>query len=244
MINHSTLAGALLDAKIDNKPLPEKLVTDLLILTHGGVIKEAGPLAEKAMPNWRADALLSGFTAITVAAPVNLEERPQVVTDAAAPKPVLVTNSGFRFGAASEKEFGGVNPQLVRCSYLALQYSTQDFCCYDGIRSYKEQQQHVADGTSKTMQSKHLQGLAVDLVPWINGQPVWDWDGCYKIALAMDKAATELGIANRITWGGAWDRRLSDFGGSAQAYADEVQKYRARHAGKDFIDGPHYEILP
>lgn len=170
------------------------------------------------------------------AAPVNLEA--MVVSKA------TVHVSGFQFGVASEKEFVGVDPRLVKCARIALGYSTQDYCCYDGIRTYKEQAQHVKDGTSKTMESKHLQGLAVDLVPWINGKPVWDWEGCYRIAVAMDKAATELGIANLITWGGAWDRRLSDFGGDAKAYEAEVQAYRARHPGKDFIDGPHYEILP
>ena len=165
------------------------------------------------------------------------------------PKPVIVAPaapkaSGFVFGAASEAEMKGVNKDLVACNYLALQLSTQDYCCYDGIRTYKEQQQHVANGTSQTMQSKHLQGLAVDNVPWINGGPVWDWDGCYKIALAMDQAATQLGIAHRITWGGAWDRKLSDFGGSPEAYKQAVEDYKVRHPGKDFIDGPHFEILP
>ena len=165
--------------------------------------------------------------------------RPPIPVAPAAPKP-----SGFVFGAASEKELVGVNADLVACTRGALAVSTQDFCVYDGIRSYKEQQQHVANGTSKTMQSKHLQGLAVDLVPWINNGPVWDWDGCYKIALAMDTAATRLGIAHRITWGGAWDRKLSDFGGSPEAYKKAVEDYKVRHAGSDFIDGPHYEILP
>jgi peptidoglycan L-alanyl-D-glutamate endopeptidase CwlK len=166
-------------------------------------------------------------------------------TDSAAPRPATVQrDSGFKFGASSERELVGVTPRLVGLTRLALRYSLQDFIVYDGIRTVKEQQQHVKNGTSRTMQSKHLQGLAVDLVPWINGRPVWDWDGCYKIACAMDLAATELGIADQITWGGAWDRRLSDYGGDPSEYAKEVQLYQKRHPGPDFIDGPHFEILP
>jgi peptidoglycan L-alanyl-D-glutamate endopeptidase CwlK len=153
-------------------------------------------------------------------------------------------DSKFKLGASSQRELVGVNSDLVAVTVLALKYSLQDFTVYDGLRTVKEQQTHVKNGTSRTMQSKHLSGLAVDLVPWINGGPVWDWDGCYKIACAMDLAATELGVAHRITWGGAWDRRLSDFGGDPSAYAKEVQAYKERHAGKDFIDGPHFEILP
>lgn len=149
--------------------------------------------------------------------------------------------SGFKFGAASLKELEGVKVELVLCVRRALELSTQDFCVYDGLRTAKEQAAHVKNGTSKTMQSKHLQGLAVDLVPWINGGPKWDWDGCYKIAWAMDQAATEQGIAHKIRWGGAWDRRLSDYGNDAQAYVNEVRDYTQRHEGKDFIDGPHFE---
>lgn len=150
-------------------------------------------------------------------------------------------SSGFKFGKASLKELEGVKVELVLCVRRALELSTQDFCVYDGLRTAKEQAAHVKNGTSKTMQSKHLQGLAVDLVPWINGGPKWDWDGCYKIAWAMDQAATEQGIAHKIRWGGAWDRRLSDYGNDAQAYVNEVRDYTQRHEGKDFIDGPHFE---
>jgi peptidoglycan LD-endopeptidase CwlK len=149
--------------------------------------------------------------------------------------------SGFRFGAASLKELEGVKSELVRVTRRALDLSTQDFCVYDGIRTVKEQQQHVKNGTSKTMQSKHLQGLAVDLVPWIGGKPVWDWSGCYKVAMAMDRAATEMGFADKIRWGGAWDRTLADFGGDESAYQRETEFYALRHAGKDFLDGPHFE---
>src|SRR3546814_9111613 len=90
------------------------------------------------------------------------------------------------------------------------------------------------------MKSKHLDGLAVDLVPWV-GKPVWEWDRIYPIAFAMDQAATALGLASKIRWGGAWDRVLSDFGGSIDSYRDECEAYAKRHPGKDFLDGPHFE---
>lgn len=158
----------------------------------------------------------------------------------------VVPDSGFVFGKSSEKELIGVRPELIECARQALKRSEQDFIVYDGIRSIAEQRHYVQIGTSQTMESKHLPqpdgfGHALDLVPWIGGRPVWDWQGCYKIAAAMDVAATLMGIANRIRWGGAWDRRLSDFESNPTAYAKAVEQYRARHAGKDFIDGPHFE---
>ena len=81
----------------------------------------------------------------------------------------------------------------------------------------------------------------MDCVAWSNGKFTWDWPYYWLIAHAMDNAATQLKCADRIRWGGAWDRRLSDFGGDADAYRKEVEAYKIRHPGKDFIDGPHFE---
>lgn len=237
IINHSKLVEYLVGVTLDGRKLPPSLIGDITRLTADGVIGEAGPLADKVQPNWRVDSVFRmGTTGLANQATASRDEE--------AIPAVTQFDSGFKFGASSERELVGVNADLVRVTRLALKYSTQDFTVYDGIRTVKEQQQHVKNGTSKTMQSKHLQGLAVDLVPWINGAPTWDWDGCYKIACAVDKAATELGLAHRITWGGAWDRKLSDFGGDVSEYAKEVQAYQKRHAGPDFLDGPHFEILP
>ena len=162
--------------------------------------------------------------------------RPATVT----PAPVNLT--GFNWGKKSLAELNGVKPELRQCATLALtRYSRIDFMCFDGIRTIEEQRKYVAAGTSKTMKSKHLDGLAVDLVPVIGGVPKWDWVALYEVAYAMDRAAHELKIEHSIRWGGAWDRTLADFGGDASAYAKEVQLYQQRHAGPDFIDGPHFE---
>ena len=135
---------------------------------------------------------------------------------------------------------------MRNCVLLAITLTTQDFTVFQVLRSVEEQRENLREGTTRTMASKHLRQLdgkshAADLVPWIKGAAVWDWGGCAAIAFAMDRAATQLGIANKIRWGGAWDRVLADFGGTADAYMAEVAKYKTRHEGKDFIDGPHFE---
>lgn len=214
MIDHLQLMTFVGGAQIDGKSLPLKFCQDIRELTRDGV-KPMGTLLSQLVPGAAAQLASTEGT---------------------------LHKSGFRFGASSEKELVGVNFDLVTVTRLALQRSKQDFIVFDGIRSLAEQQRHVQNGTSKTMKSKHLDGLAVDLVPWINGKPVWDWNGCYLIAMAMDEAATELGLAHRITWGGAWDRTLAQFGGDSKAYMNEVIAYRQRHPGPDFIDGPHFEI--
>jgi len=236
-VNHSQLIDYLKGVTLDGKSLPPTLIRDIGNVTRDGVIGEAGPLADRVRADWRVDSVFrmsdTGLANQATDSAARNEEALPAVTQ---------FDSGFKFGASSERELVGVNADLVRVTRLALQYCTQDFTVYDGIRTVKEQMAHVKNGTSKTMQSKHLDGLAVDLVPWINGKPTWDWDGCYKIACAMDQAATELGLAHLITWGGAWDRRLSDFGGKPESYKAEVEAYSKRHPGKDFLDGPHFEI--
>lgn len=173
--------------------------------------------------------------------------QPRITNADALPTTIVVPyNSGFTFGASSEKELIGVKPELVAIVRLALKVSTQDFTVHDGIRSIAEQRHYVAIGTSQTMDSMHLPqrdgfGHATDLVPFIGGRPAWDWEGCYRVALAVDQAATDLGFAKNIRWGGAWDKRLSDFGGDVHAYKQEVINYQNRHPGKDFLDGPHFE---
>lgn len=192
------------------------LRNQLLSFTAGGVVAEAGEIPA----NYRA--------------PFDNQSGEQAM-----PAPKV---SGFKFGLSSQKEMQGVDRRLVQVAHRALELTTQDFVFFDGLRTLKEQQALVAQGMSKTMQSKHLEGLAMDLVPYHNGGARWDWNLIYPVVHAVDQAATEQGVAHLITWGGAWDRKLSDFGGSPERIEAEVRAYASRHAGKDFLDGPHFEI--
>ncbi len=148
-------------------------------------------------------------------------------------------------GDKSRAALVGVHPVLVQVVTKAITLTKQDFIVFEGVRSLTRQRELVAKGASKTMNSMHIKqkdgfGHAVDLVPWM-GKPVWEWDGCYEIAFAVDAAATALGVAGNIRWGGIWDKRMSAYGGSAMAIMKELATYRIRHAGPDFVDGPHYE---
>ncbi len=105
----------------------------------------------------------------------------------------------------------------------------------------EEQERLVARGASKTMESLHLKGHAVDLVPYINGKLRWEWPPIYNIAEAVRTAAKERGTP--IRWGGAWD---VDFTNSEISTEDMVAGYVCRRqcAGKSaFIDGPHFELV-
>lgn len=119
----------------------------------------------------------------------------------------------WRLSPKSAERLSHVHPDLQKVVTLALKCSPVDFAVVEGKRSIARQESLVAAGASKTMNSRHLTGHAVDLAPVIDGQIRWDWPPFYDIAAAMQKAADELGV--KIVWGGSWTT---------------------------FKDGPHFEL--
>lgn len=107
----------------------------------------------------------------------------------------------------------GVDARLVNICRMAIQ--VMDFKVIDGLRTLEEQKINVARGKSWTLDSKHLDGLAVDLAPW----PVnWkDTEMFCVLAGVMKAAAHTEGI--KLRWGGDWnqdnatvDERKRDYG--------------------------------
>lgn len=98
----------------------------------------------------------------------------------------------------------GVHSDLVRVVYGAIKETTQDFTVIDGMRTLSEQRKLVARGVSRSMNSRHLTGDAVDIIPY----PIpRDWSRYTysqwtEISRAMKLSAKRLGI--RIEWGGDW----------------------------------------
>lgn len=159
----------------------------------------------------------------------------------------------FLLSQQSIKKLQGVEPRLVAVVNAAITQTTQDFCVTEGLRSTGEEAKHVANGTSHTMNSMHLvqpDGFshAVDLVPVVDGSLIWSlpatvqWKFIYPVAEAMRACAAAAGV--RLRWGGAWDRCLNDLAPSAEKLKADVVTYCARHVGPDFLDGPHYELIP
>lgn len=105
----------------------------------------------------------------------------------------------YSLGRRSIENLKGVHPDLVDVVYRAIEITEQDFTVIEGLRSVERQKQLVAEGKSRTMNSRHLTGHAVDIAPW----PIsWEWDKFYLIEDAMKEAASELDIP--LEWGGDW----------------------------------------
>lgn len=126
--------------------------------------------------------------------------------------------SGFKLGARSLERLQGVHPDLVKVVKRALELTEYDFSVIEGVRSIETQRAYVEKGVSKTMNSRHLTGHAVDLYPV--GRPT-PWDRCHNVAAAMLAAAKELGI--HVRWGGDFNEN-------------------GRSDDESFYDGPHFEL--
>ena len=147
----------------------------------------------------------------------------------------------YHLGTKSLAELKGVHPDLIKVVERAIQLTAQDFSVIDGLRTLEEQKRYVASGASKTLDSRHLTGHAVDLAAYINGQARWEIVPLCDIAEAMRMAARELKMP--IRWGGCWDELLT----ASDAPPEEmIHAYQARRAAQGqppaFIDAPHFEL--
>lgn len=119
----------------------------------------------------------------------------------------------FTLSARSRGRLAGVHPALVGVVQRAIQITDIDFMVTEGLRTPQRQAQLVAAGASRTLNSRHLTGHAVDVAAIVDGGVRWDWPLYPRIARAMKRAAAERGVA--IIWGGDW---------------------------KSLRDGPHFEL--
>lgn len=151
-----------------------------------------------------------------------------------------VKASNFVFSDTSISRLNGVNDNLVKVVKRALELSTQDFAVLEGLRSKERQAELVRKGASQTMNSNHITGRAVDLVPIVNGKVSWDWKYFYPIAEAVRKAAKELGV--QVKWGGAWEVLNATDTPTTKLVENYVATRRSQ-GRKAFTDGPHFELV-
>ena len=106
----------------------------------------------------------------------------------------------YKLGTRSLQSLSGVHPDMVAVVKRAIEITGVDFTVIEGIRNINRQRELFKAGKSTTMNSRHITGHAVDMVPW----PV-DWEDLERFEVmseAMKAAAEELEIP--IVWGGDW----------------------------------------
>ena len=148
----------------------------------------------------------------------------------------------FKLSQRSLDKLEGVHPDMVKCVTSAIEWSKVDFGVICGMRTEAEQRALVDKGASQTMASKHLEGLAVDLMAYCGSRASWELNLYDDIADAMAKAAKTHNVA--IKWGAAWSigdiaQWNSGMEGAMNSYID----LRRSQGRRPFIDGPHFELI-
>lgn len=108
----------------------------------------------------------------------------------------------FKFSKRSEENLKGVHPDLARVVRRAITISAIDFGITEGLRTQARQDALFKAKATKTLNSRHLTGHAIDVVAYVAGQVRWDWPLYHRIADAMKKAAEIEKVP--LEWGGDW----------------------------------------
>ena len=109
----------------------------------------------------------------------------------------------YTLSKRSEDNLKGVDKNLVAVIYELLKVSPYDFTIIEGLRTLERQKELLAQKKTRTLDSKHLTGKAVDFVVYDTSEQL-TWEPLFYKAVA-DKAkevANKLNI--KITWGGDW----------------------------------------
>lgn len=119
----------------------------------------------------------------------------------------------YKLSKRSLDRLQGVHPDLVKVVQLAITRTPIDFAITEGLRTVERQKELVAKGASKTMNSRHITGHAIDFACFVGKEVRWDWALYNQVGPVFEECAKELGIP--IVWGGRW---------------------------RSFPDGPHVEL--
>lgn len=146
--------------------------------------------------------------------------------------------AGFQLSARSISKLEGVHPDLSAVVRRAIALTPVDFGITEGLRTEARQKQLVSAGASKTMNSRHITGHAVDVGAYVGRELRWDFGLYMRIAESVRTAAQELNVP--VVWGACWVtiNRVEDLGAAVAAYTER----KRREGGRPLIDAVHFEL--
>ena len=147
----------------------------------------------------------------------------------------------FKLSTKSQDRLKGVNSKLVKVVKRAIKETKVDFGVICGLRTLAEQKALVEKGASQTLKSKHIDGLAVDLMAYVGGRASWELNLYDDIADAMKEAAKLENVS--VRWGAAWHvSNIADTNHSMDEVMNQYIDLRRSQGRRPFIDGPHFEL--
>lgn len=147
----------------------------------------------------------------------------------------------FQLSQRSLDKLEGVDEQLIAVVKYAITVTKIDFGVTCGLRTIEEQRELVANRASKTMNSKHIGGHAVDLMAYIGSRGSWELNIYDEIADAMKEGASSVGVG--IRWGAAWHiPDIREWNGTMEEAMNAYIDLRRSQGKRPFIDAPHFEL--
>lgn len=107
--------------------------------------------------------------------------------------------------AASEKELAGVNVRLADFIRQLSIICPHPFVVTEGVRTKQRQRELVKSGASKTLNSPHLVGRAVDIAPQVSGGISWEWKHFTPIIECAKAHAVATGLPLTFGYDWGWD---------------------------------------
>ena len=156
----------------------------------------------------------------------------------------------YKLGKRSLERLEGVDERMVAVVKFAIHVSKQDFSVLEGLRTIERQRELKDRGASRTMKSKHIPGLAVDLGAYDSVTGIrWEEALYFEIAEAMREGAKSVGVG--VCWGGGWaasaDKEYPyDFRywtNDMKSLNKTYHKLRDDQGRNGFNDMPHFELI-
>ena len=141
----------------------------------------------------------------------------------------------YKLGKRSLERLEGVDERMVAVVKFAIHVTKQDFSVLEGLRTIERQRELKDRGASRTMKSKHIPGLAVDL-------------GAYDSVTGIRwEEALYFEIAEAMKWAASADKEYPyDFRGWTNNMKNLNKTYHKLRddQGRDgFNDMPHFELI-
>lgn len=147
----------------------------------------------------------------------------------------------FKLSKKSKDKLEGVDNDLIKLAEFAISVSTVDFGISEGLRTVERQKELVEQKRSQTMKSLHLEGKALDVFAFINGEVCWELTVYDEIADAFAMASRAKDIP--CMWGAAWT--VPDIGQWEGTMEQAMHSYidlRRSQSRRPFLDGPHFQL--
>ena len=147
----------------------------------------------------------------------------------------------FKLSARSRDKLSGVDERMAAVVHSAIHRTKIDFGVICGLRTIEEQRELVKSGASQTMKSKHIDGLAVDLMAYVDGGR-WELNLYDEIADAVAEAARVIDVP--VRWGASWTvPNIAQWDGDMESAMNDYIDTRRSQNRRPFIDAPHFELM-